>query len=133
MPGRKTRIPAGAPREGAILDALRIGCTRRAAAAKGDISEDTFARMMADADFAEAVRKAEGEAEAVYTSVVAQATATSWQAAAWWLERRKYMDFGRHDRVDVTMDARKEAERLAAELGLDPETIMAEAEAILRG
>jgi hypothetical protein len=132
MPGRKTRIPAGAPREEAVLSALRIGCTRRAAAAVADISEDTFARMLADAGFADAVRKAEGAAEATYSAIVSEAATKSWQAAAWWLERRKYEDFGRHERVDVTFDTRKEAERLAAELGLDVETVMAEAEAILR-
>lgn len=88
--------------------------------------------MMVDAVFADAVKRAEGQAEATYSAIVAEAAPKSWQAAAWWLERRKFEDYGRHERVDVTFDTRKEAERLAAELGLDVETVMAEAEAILR-
>ena len=132
MPGRRPRTVAGAEREETILKALRMGCTRRAAAAAADVSQDTFGRMMVDAVFADAVKRAEGQAEATYSAIVAEAAPKSWQAAAWWLERRKFEDYGRHERVDVTFDTRKEAERLAAELGLDVETVMAEAEAILR-
>ena len=42
-----------------------------------------------------------------------------WTAAAWWLERRKNGDYARHDKLDMQIDIRKEAERLAAEQGLD--------------
>lgn len=101
--------------------------------AVADIAPATFYRMLEDDTFRDAVEKAEGEAEATYTAVVAQAAPKSWQAAAWWLERRKHMDFAQHQRVEMVVDFRKEVEALAAERGLDPETVMAEAEAILRG
>jgi Transposase len=53
---------------------------------------------------------------------VAKAAAEgTWTAAAWWLERRKHQDYGRRERVDMTIDLRREAERLAAANGLDPE------------
>jgi hypothetical protein len=37
------------------------------------------------------------------------------------------------ERVDLTVDMRREAERFAAEMGLDPIEVLAEAEAIVRG
>ena len=57
----------------------------------------------------------------------------TWTAAAWWLERRKNSDYARRDKVEMTVDLRREAERLAAEQGLDPSEVLAEAEAIMRG
>jgi hypothetical protein len=118
----------------AILNALRQGCTRRAAAAVGGISHTTFYDWMAnDLTLAATVERAEGEAEATFTAIVAKAAITSWQASAWWLERRKYQDFARHDKLDMSIDLRKEAERMAAEQGLDAGAVMAEAEAIMRG
>jgi hydrogenase maturation factor len=49
------------------------------------------------------------------------------------LERRKNSDYARRDKVEMQIDVRKEAERLAEELGLDPAEVIAEAEAIMRG
>lgn len=121
-------------RVNAILNALRQGCTRRAAAAVGGISHTTLYDWMdRDPTFTATVERAEGEAEATFTAIVAQAAITSWQAGAWWLERRKHQDFARHEKFDLSIDLRKEAERLAAEQGLDPEAVMAEAQAIMRG
>ena len=118
----------------AILNALRQGCTRRAAAAVGGISHTTLYDWIGnDLTLAASIERAEGEAEATFTAIVAKAAITSWQASAWWLERRKYQDFARHDKVDMSIDLRKEAERLAVEQGLDPSAVIAEAEAIMRG
>jgi hypothetical protein len=50
----------------------------------------------------------------------------TWQAAAWWLERRRPNDYGLRDRVDV--DLRVQVKRLAAEYRLDESEILAEAE-----
>jgi hypothetical protein len=123
-------------RMGAILAALRAGCTRRAAAAVGGIHHSTFYEWINhDPTLADAVEKAEGEAEAFYTAAVAKAARDprTWTAAAWWLERRKNSDYARRDKVEMQIDVRKEAERLAEELGLDPAEVIAEAEAIMRG
>ncbi len=72
------------------------------------------------------------EAEQRFLGQVAQAAKTNWQAAAWWLERRKHEDFGRREKVDMTLDAKKDAERVAAGLGLDADAVLAEAERILK-
>ena len=120
----------------AILSALRAGCTRRAAAAMGGIHYTTFYEWMHnDATLTNAVEIAEQEAEAFFTAAVTRAAQDpkTWTAAAWWLERRKYADYARRDKVEMTIDIRKEAERVAADLGLDPAEVLAEAEAIMRG
>jgi hypothetical protein len=121
----------------AILAALRTGQTRRAAAACADIGPTTFYRWLDEDDgtLRDAVEKAEAEAEAFYLRAVQTAAADpkTWTAAAWWLERRKYADYGRKDKVEMTIDLRKEAERIAAEQGLDPDEVLREAEAIMAG
>jgi hypothetical protein len=99
--------------------------------AVADISPPTFYRMMEDVTFRDAVERAEGEAEATFTVIVAEAATKSWQAAAWWLERRKHSDFAQRSVVDMTVDYKREAERIAAEFGLDPAAVMAEAERVL--
>ena len=123
------------PRLEACLNALRAGNTRTASATFAGISRMTLYRWLeADETFRDAVEKAEADAEVRYASQVARAaTDGTWQAAAWWLERRRHADYGRRDRVDMTMDVRREAERIAADLGLDADAVMAEAEAVLRG
>lgn len=84
-----------------ITDALRGGNTRRAACAAGNISQETFARWLADnADFMDAVEKAEGEAELRNLAVIQDATKTTWQAAAWWLERKHKAEWS--SRVEQT-------------------------------
>ena len=84
-----------------ITDALRGGNTRRASCAAGGISQETFARWLADnADFMDAVEKAEGEAEMRNLAVIQDATKTTWQAAAWWLERKHKAEWS--SRVEQT-------------------------------
>lgn len=118
-----------------LLSALRAGNTRRAASSLADIHNTTFYRWMEDdAAFRSAVEKAEAEAEAFYLGAVLKAAADpkTWTAAAWWLERRKNADYARRDKVEMTVDLRKEAEQLAAEMGLDPAAVMAELDGILK-
>jgi len=119
------------PRIEACLAALRIGCTRKASAGAAGVTAQTFYRWLDDATFRDEVEKAEAQAEAAYTSVVQQATATSWQAAAWWLERRKYMDFGKRDRIDMSIDVRQAIESLTDDPA-EIEAAVAEAERIVR-
>jgi hypothetical protein len=86
---------AGAQRR--LCDALAAGNTRRAACAFAGISQDSLGRWLRRyADFADAIQKAEGEAELRHVAVVTGAAqAGVWQAAAWWLERRFPNDYGR--------------------------------------
>ena len=120
----------------AILSALRAGCTRRAAAAVGGLHHSTLYEWMAkDPTLTDSIERAEAEAEAMFTAAVSRAAQDpkTWTAAAWWLERRKFADYARRDKVEMQIDIRKEAERVAAELGMDPAEVIAEAEAIMRG
>lgn len=120
-------------RVAAILDALEHGCTRRAAAGAAGIVPDTFYRWLDDRTFADAVEKAEAKAEAAFTYAVAVAVPKNWQAAAWWLERRKHVEFGRKDSVEMKIDLRTEAKQLATELGLDEAEVFAELNSVLAG
>jgi len=102
----------------------------------GQIHHSTLYEWMAnDPTLTDSIERAEAEAEAFFTAAVTRAAQDpkTWTAAAWWLERRKYADYARRDKVDMTVDLRKEAERVAADLGLDPAEVLAEAEAIMRG
>jgi hypothetical protein len=84
-----------------ILDALRGGNTRRASCAAGNISQDTFANWLREhSAFSDAVEKAEGEAELRNLAVIQDATKTTWQAAAWWLERKHKQEWS--SRVEQT-------------------------------
>lgn len=121
------------PRVNAALAALEHGCTRRAAAGAAGINPATFYRWLDDASFRDAVEKAEAKAEAAYTAAVANAIPTNWQAAAWWLERRKFADYARRDQVNVAIDLQATIRQVAAELGVEESEAVAEAERILAG
>ena len=90
-------------RETAILNSLRVGNTRRAALAAAEISIQTFYNWLEDLTFLDAVQKAEAEAEQRFLSQVARAAlAGTWQAAAWWLERRHPEDYALRSKVEMT-------------------------------
>lgn len=83
-----------------VLQGIKIGLPFVHACARAGISEDTFARWRKQSsDFAEAVKSAEAEAIARNVTVIQKAAGTSWQAAAWWLERRYPQDFARTERL----------------------------------
>jgi hypothetical protein len=98
-------------RELTILNALRIGNTRTAAAALAEIGRDTLWEWtQSDPTFSNAVERAESEAETRFLGNVAKAAADgTWQAAAWWLERRRSGDYRRRDELGVS-DVRKGAD-----------------------
>jgi len=80
--------------EQSIIDLLSEGNTRKTSCIASGISEDTFARWIKeDEDFAGSVKKAEEEAVARNVKVIHEASKSTWQAAAWWLERRRPDDF----------------------------------------
>lgn len=84
-----------------ITDALRGGNTRRAACAVAGIDQSTLANWIKEySDFSKAIEKAEGEAEAKMVSVIKLASDTTWQAAAWWLERKHKAEWS--SRVEQT-------------------------------
>lgn len=90
-----------------ICNLLKAGNTRRTSAIAGGISEETFyVWMKSKPEFSESVKKAEAEAEARNVAIINQAGKTSWQASAWWLERRRKEDFGKQERVDITTNGK---------------------------
>ena len=95
MAGRPTKRTPEVQRR--LCDALAAGNTRRAACAFAGISDETLARWQSRfVDFADAVKKAEGDAEVRNVAIIARAAQSgSWQAAAWWLERRYPEAYGR--------------------------------------
>ena len=137
-------------RQALILRALRAGATIAAAAGHAEVSQATVYRWLgADARFRDAVKRAEAGAELRFTTTIADAAMghpaeyddagqlirpevkSAWQAAAWWLERRRREDYGQ--RVGVSVNVRERAQAIADELGLDVDELIAEAERIVGG
>lgn len=98
-------------RHDTIVQAIRAGNSKANAFRLAGISVDTgtewlkFGRERAEeypyyAELYEDVEQALAEYEASRVSLVTTAADTgTWQAAAWWLERRNPDEWGRHDRV----------------------------------
>lgn len=131
-----------------ILNALRTGCTRRAAAMMADTTAQSLARWMAaNVTMRHSVLRAEAHAEVRATATVMDAAfgrpaqyddlnrlirppvPADPKYATWWLERRRRADYG----ANVTVDIRQMAERVSREDGLDVEEVMAELDDLLSG
>lgn len=93
-----------------ILEALRQGSTRTAAAAAAGIDKSTlFEWLRIFPIFSDAVKKAEAEAELSSVQTIRKAAADTWQAAAWWLERRRPAEWGNSHVVRVRLEREIEA------------------------
>ena len=87
---------------------VRSGIPNKYAAEASGINEDTFYEWMkSKSEFSEAIKKAEADAVARNVLIVEKEAEKTWQAAAWWLERRHRDDFA--TRQEFTG---KEGERL---------------------
>lgn len=87
----------------AILLALQGGNTRTCAAEYAGISYDSFKRWFdADTEFGDAVKKAEADCEARCVAHILKAAPTTWQAAAWWLERARRTIWARSVIIDLS-------------------------------
>jgi len=97
MPRPSKRTPE---REARLFEALRAGNTRRASCSYAGIDQDTLIRWINRfPDFAEAVEKAESDAEIRNVAIIQKAASDTWQAAAWWLERRRSADYRQRHEV----------------------------------
>lgn len=125
--GRKTKYTPETVAK--VLQAIRLGATYTLACNYASISLAVFEDWMRDkSDFSESVKAAEGAGAVGWLAKIEQAANEgSWQAAAWKLERKYPKDYGRVVRVDLEGDLR----RLAAELGLDADDAVAEAERLV--
>jgi len=85
-------------REQRLFEALRAGNTRKAACLYAGVGLSQFAEWQERfRDFREAIQKAEADAEVRAVAQIAQAARDgTWQAAAWWLERRRPEDYALH-------------------------------------
>lgn len=79
----------------AVLEALKVGNTRRSASAVAGVTHDTFYRWFRDdKTFADAVARAEGEAEAFFVSRLKAGADEDWRAAESWLKRARRDEWG---------------------------------------
>ena len=87
-----------------ILDRVRAGVPRKYAWAAAGISHETFYNWIEKyVDFVEALTKAEADAVARNAALVERHALKDWKAASWWLERRAPEEFGRQEKIEVTM------------------------------
>lgn len=109
-----------------ILEALRAGMTRYAAAGMAQIVVDTLQDWVARyPSFSNAVHEAEEAAAARMESVVIKSAAGGNEdTAQWWLRRRRRQDWG--DTVDATIAHSGSIDTS----GFDEDAILAAAEAI---
>ena len=64
------------------------------------LDEATYYRWLkSKSDFCEAVKKAEAKAIARNLAIIQVAAKKNWQAAAWFLERKAYKDWGKKDLI----------------------------------
>ena len=115
----------------AILNALRVGNTRTDSALAAGISYELLRQWCGSLEFLAAVQRAEAEARLRMVGIIAKAAVNTWQAAAWFLERREPEHWGRRDRLDVHTQLEKEVRRLSEEADVNYEDALAEAERIL--
>ena len=102
MAGRPTKY--GPDTAKMIADAIAAGVPKRHAAIRAGITEDTLAAWCKRySDFSAAIKKAEADAVARNVALIQQAASSgTWQAAAWWLERRHPDDFARTEKQVLT-------------------------------
>lgn len=90
--------------EGAIFAAIEAGATYELAAKAGGITYETFNEWRkADPQFSEAIARVEYEAALSRLNIIAAAAHDDWKAAAWWLERRFPVSYGRQVRAQVDL------------------------------
>ena len=90
--GRPTKYSTA--RHQKIIDNLKQGCTRVAAANAAGICYDTFRTwLQAFPVFSAAVEKAEADYELTLNKTITKSAKKNFAAATWWLERRRRKDY----------------------------------------
>ena len=90
-----------------ICDYLEKGNSRNDAFLLSDISEATFYEWMQKIEFSEAIKRAELKCKDFHIGIIRKAAEKTWQAAAWWLERKHWEEFALKQKADhsVSPDA----------------------------
>lgn len=124
MIGRPTKLTP--QMQAKIVQALTAGNTRTAAVAYANVDYQTFLNWMERGnnarsglffDFFEAVKKAEADAEVRNVAIIQKAAEKNWQAAAWWLERRKPDDWKNREELSVDLSRLSDEELIAIAAG----------------
>ena len=99
-----------------LRDALAAGNSYESSCAMAGISRTTFYRWMDEAEsapeghplreFRDTVKKACAIAEHRNVMIIQKAAARHWQAAAWWLERARWKDWGCRRSVKAVNEAK---------------------------
>jgi hypothetical protein len=90
-----------------IIKYLEAGNTRKASYEALGIDDRTFYRWIEKYDnFAYRIKEAEARAEIRNVAISNKAAQTSWQASAWWLERRRKEDYGKKEQLDLTTNGK---------------------------
>lgn len=128
MAGRPTKRTPEV--EALILGALRDGATDAAAYGVVGISPQTFIDWChKHPQFLESVQRARAEGRLWHERNWRNSAVGDWKASMEYLARRYPHDWAKRDEVVITI--RQQAEKLAAELGLDAAELIAEAERIV--
>jgi hypothetical protein len=99
--------------EAMVLNALSSGQSRMGAAASARICYDTLkSRLTNDPAFVAEVLAAEADYERKCIDTLTSAMPDSWQAAAWWLERRKPQLYGKQEKLHVLRDVARDVSAL---------------------
>lgn len=103
------------PRAAKIIEGLKVGMTRTAASGLVDIDVSTLdAWRQRFPSFAAQVTVAEQQAEARYTDIIARAADEGdWQAAKYWLSRRRRKDWGDSLHVDLDTEIKEILAKIA--------------------
>jgi hypothetical protein len=104
MTTRHANLKKSDARIAVLVQALAAGNTRRTSASQAGVSHETFYRWFRDdVTFHDAVEKAEADAEARAVAIVVRAAVGgTWQAAAWWLERRRQDTYALHPKMELS-------------------------------
>lgn len=112
-----------------FISALTGGSTLRDACAYAGISEDTLARhRKKNADFADAIKKAQAQARVMSVARIRKAGSEgAWQADAWYLERSDPDQWGKRTFIklegNITVDLVNQTVKALSEAGYDPAVV----------
>lgn len=104
-----------------IIQLLEQGNYRKTAAAVAGVDETTLLRWIKRGreskskgkyyQFYQSVKKAEEKAKAYHLQQIRKASENgSWQASAWYLERKHPQEWGRQQRIDMKADVKSKVE-----------------------
>jgi hypothetical protein len=100
----------------AIIESIGNGNTRMASVAAAGVGYQTWRDYLKrDEDLQQLVLSAEATAEKNCVEILKRAMPLNWQAAAWWLERRRPQQYGKQEKLHVLRDVARDVSALSDE------------------